>query len=482
MKNIEENKVSNKKIKITIIVVVSLLVILAIIYLIMPKIVIKGESTIKLEYNSKYVEKGSSCKFLGKDLSKKIKITGNVNTKKIGTYKIKYSLKEGIFTISKVRTVKVIDSKKPTITLEGDKNITMCPNSKYEESGYSANDDYDGDLTKKVEVNVLDNKVIYEVKDSYGNKTQVIRNIRREDKEGPVITLSGSENYYHRLGEAFKEPGYIANDNCDGDLTNKVEVNGTVNVNKEGKYKITYKVKDTKGNETEVTRNVNVYKKTDVNSGEVKLGVIYLTFDDGPSSATTGKILDILKEEGVKATFFVTNNGPDNLIKREYDEGHAIALHTASHNYQQIYSSMDNYFNDLKIVSDRVKRIIGHETFLIRFPGGSSNTISRHYSQGIMTALTNEVLNRGYRYYDWNVDASDAWTCAKSSVSDKAGCVYNNVTRNLSKNKPNVVLMHDIKYHTVDALRNIIKYGKDNGYTFEVIDMNTAMVRFKVNN
>ena len=119
---------------------------------------------------------------------------------------------------------------------------------------------------------------------------------------------------------------------------------------------------------------------------------------------------------------------------------------------------------------------------MIRFPGGSSNTVSRKYSQGIMTVLTNEVLNRGYRYYDWNVDASDAWQCAKNSVSDKKSCVYNNVVNNLSKNKANIVLMHDVKYHTMNALRDIIHYGKENGYTFEALQMDTAMVRFKVNN
>lgn len=129
-----------------------------------------------------------------------------------------------------------------------------------------------------------------------------------------------------------------------------------------------------------------------------------------------------------------------------------------------------------------MKRVTGQETKLIRFPGGSSNTVSRHYNQGIMTRLTSEVLERGYRYYDWNVDASDAWQCAKSNVGNKRDCVYNNVTRNLSKSHANVVLMHDVKQHTADALRDIIHYAKENGYSFELIDTGTKMVRFKVNN
>ena len=189
-----------------------------------------------------------------------------------------------------------------------------------------------------------------------------------------------------------------------------------------------------------------------------------------------------MKKTNVRATFFVTNNGPDSLIKRIHDDGHSIGLHTASHNYEKIYSSVDNYFNDLYSVSDRVKRITGEESKIIRFPGGSNNTVSKKYSEGIMTFLTNEVLIRGYRYYDWNVDASDAWQCAKNSVSDKKKCVYNNLVNKLSKNKANIVLMHDIKKHTADSIEDIIKYGKDNGYDFEAITSDTAMIRFRVNN
>src|SRR5699024_8931981 len=128
---------------------------------------------------------------------------------------------------------------------------------------------------------------------------------------------------------------------------------------------------------------------------------IYLTFDDGPRDGTTDVILDILKEKGVKATFFVTMNGNDSLIKRIVDEGHSIGIHTASHKYDIIYASRDNYFNDLEQVHKRIYDITGVDSKLIRFPGGSSNTISKKYSEGIMSTLTKEVLNKGYQYYDW---------------------------------------------------------------------------------
>ena len=206
-------------------------------------------------------------------------------------------------------------------------------------------------------------------------------------------------------------------------------------------------------------------------------GVIYLTFDDGPSAATTGDILDILKAEGVQATFFVTCSGPDSLIKREYDEGHAIGLHTASHNYALVYSSVTNYFNDLNRVSARVKSITGFDSKIIRFPGGSSNTISRHYSSGIMSTLTKEVVNRGYRYFDWNVSSGDA-----EAANPPVARIISNTEAGLSHNRFNMVLMHDIKGHTRDALKTIIEWAKSNGYTFSKITDTTPMITQHVNN
>ncbi len=204
-----------------------------------------------------------------------------------------------------------------------------------------------------------------------------------------------------------------------------------------------------------------------------KEGVVYLTFDDGPNSKTTEKILDILKDNDVKATFFITGTGPDKLIKREFDEGHKIALHTASHNYSYIYSSVENYFADLKVVQNRVYKITGHKANIIRFPGGSNNSISNRYCKNIMDELTVEALNRGYLYFDWNVSGGDAGGCRSSK------CVYNNVVKHLSKDKTNIILLHDTKKVTVNSLNNIIKYCKSHGYVFKTIDKNTHQVKFK---
>ena len=208
-------------------------------------------------------------------------------------------------------------------------------------------------------------------------------------------------------------------------------------------------------------------------------GVIYLTFDDGPSSSSTPKILDILDKKGVKATFFVVNHDSslDYLIKRAYDAGHTIALHSYTHNYAKIYSSKENFYNDLDLISKKVESITGEKSMIMRFPGGGSNTVSRKYSKGIMSELTKEVIDKGYRYYDWNVSSGDAGGAKNSDA------VYRNVVNGLRENRDNIVLMHDFaNSKTVGALEAIIDYGLANGYRFDKIDMTTPMVRHGVNN
>ena len=467
-------KKSNKvKIIVGAVCVFVFLMILLAVWFYTSRINLKGGS-VTVNYGKKYKEPGYSVKLFGKDYTKKVVVKNKVNEKKLGNYKVLYSVKIGGITYKKSRNVSVVDKEKPKIELTGGKKTDVCPDKEYKEEGYKAYDNYDKDLTKKVKVKISKDKIIYSVTDSSGNKTEVTRKLTYQDKTAPEITLNGEETVYVIEGATYNEEGVKANDNCDGDVSGGVKTDGSVDVNKTGEYKINYKVTDKAGNEASKDRTVSVLKKNNMNAGIP--GVIYLTFDDGPNEGTTNVILDILKEEGVKATFFVTNNGPDYLIKREFDEGHTVALHTASHNYSLIYSSDENYYNDLKQVQDRVKRITGETSMIFRFPGGSSNTVSRKYSPGIMSRLTQSTLAKGYKYYDWNISSGDA------GGTTQASGVYNNVVSALSKDKPNMVLMHDIKTYTRDAIRNIIKYGKENGYKFDKITMSTAMITQKVNN
>ena len=460
-----------KKIVSIILIVLTLILI----YFFIPKI--KLDSTeVTLNYNEKYSEGKVSARNVFKDYTKDVKVLGKVDTKKVGKYKINYVLNYGMLILKRTKTVNIVDKKDPVITLEGNTDITLCPGCKYEEEGFSATDEYDGDLTDKVKKEQLKDKIVYTVEDSSKNKVSVERKIKEEDKEAPVITLNEYENVTIYKGNVYVEEGASATDNCDGDITSLIETSGSVDNAKVGVYEITYTVKDKSGNTTSVKRKVSVIYPPSGGGN----GYIYLTFDDGPSNLTLD-ILNILKEEGVKATFFVTgqSDSTNYIIKRAYDEGHTIGLHTYSHEYSYVYSSVDNYFADLNRISNKVENIIGKRTNIIRFPGGSSNTVSRNYSAGIMTRLTGVVLNKGYRYFDWNVDADDAGRAYTDSNK-----IYLNVVNNLSHSKTNVVLMHDSYGHTAtrDALRNIIQYGKRNGYKFASIDDSTPSVVHGVNN
>lgn len=206
-------------------------------------------------------------------------------------------------------------------------------------------------------------------------------------------------------------------------------------------------------------------------------GTIYLTFDDGPGDYTE-ELLDVLKKYGVKATFFVTSKGDDAVILREYQEGHTVALHSFSHNYAYVYANADNYFEDLYAVQARVKAITGQTAKLLRFPGGSSNTVSRRYDHRthIMSYLTTAVEELGFTYFDWNVDSDDAGSARE------AGEVYENVISRLKAGEESVVLQHDIKDYSVAAVESIIQYGFSNGYVFERLTADSFTAHHGVNN
>ena len=163
-------------------------------------------------------------------------------------------------------------------------------------------------------------------------------------------------------------------------------------------------------------------------------------------------------------------------MKRIVQEGHSIGLHSWSHRYDIIYQSKDSYFADLKELHDYVESITGVDSKLLRFPGGSSNTISKKYQDGIMSELTTEVLRQGYQYYDWNIDSKD------SSSAKNKDAIYQEVVNHLSHDKVNMILFHDTKKATEEALNDIILYAKKEGYTFDKITNNTYPVMQKINN
>lgn len=200
--------------------------------------------------------------------------------------------------------------------------------------------------------------------------------------------------------------------------------------------------------------------------------VIYLTFDDGPGPYTE-KLLRYLREYNVQATFFVTNQSPRyrHLLKTMADDGHAIGVHTLTHNWN-IYSSEEAYMKDFNAMHKIIKDETGIDTKIFRFPGGTNNTVSRSYSRGIMTRLANKMTSAGYYYFDWNVDCYD--TSGYNSTQ-----IANTTIAQIKNRKTSIVLMHDIKNSTVESVKRIIEFGLANGYTFEVLDETSPAVRFK---
>ncbi len=450
-----------------------------------PKIEI-SEEDLNIEAKVDTKLKTTKVKYLFFDVTNKIEVEGDIDYNKIGKYEITYKIPTIFGTYEEKETINVVDTTPPEIKLEGETEYNQSYSKQYEEPGYTAFDIYDEDITSKVnvekkEINDTELEIIYTVTDNSGNTATKKRVIHLVDDVAPVITLNGNETMNLTIGNKYEEEGANAVDEKEGDLTSKIQIEGSVDTSKAGTYEITYKVSDSKGNEASKKREVIVTKKgIKAKTGtDGKKGVIYLTFDDGPSTSITPKILDILKQKNVQATFFILNYNSQGeaLVKREVTEGHTVGIHGYSHDYKTIYQSVDIYMNNITKLQDKIKASTGYNATITRFPGGSSNTVSR-YNPGIMTTLCQEVVNRGYKYFDWNVDSEDAGS-AKTSQN-----VYNNVTKRLSKSRANVVLMHDFNGNnkTLNALSGIIDYGIQNGYTFSKITESTPMVTHKPNN
>ena len=194
---------------------------------------------------------------------------------------------------------------------------------------------------------------------------------------------------------------------------------------------------------------------------------VCLTFDDGPSK-TTPEVLAALDAAGVHGTFFVVAGYNEKylpLLTQAAAAGHQIALHSASHEYSDIYRSSAAYWKDIALLKQRIAPYVDAESIrYLRFPGGSTNTVSRRYGgKGLMPQLKTEVEQRGWQWVDWNVCAEDA-----VGGHPSADTIYRNVVRETGEQPHCVVLMHDsaTTHTTAEALPDIIRWYADNGYTF----------------
>lgn len=219
--------------------------------------------------------------------------------------------------------------------------------------------------------------------------------------------------------------------------------------------------------------------KAEQTNGEDKKNkqrVAYLTFDDGPSDNTI-EILDFLKDHQIQATFFVTGNENRlDIYKRIVDEGHTLGNHTYGHDYNKIYRSTEAFFADVEKLNDLLEKATGQRSSILRFPGGSNNTVSRHAGgTGIMEVMRKEAKEKGYNFFDWNVDSLDA-----SKSKQSMDVIVKSVVGGSQYTNQAVILMHDApaKTTTVQALPQIVEGLKKQGFIFKGLDMQTPEVQF----
>ena len=412
------------------------------------------ENDIKTEYGEAYDDTAATAALKGRYLLKNgfpaaVTSEGSVDTSKLGNYTITYHASFLFWKSEATKTVHVVDTIPPEIKLVTDPDHYTLPGHPYEEEGYSATDNVDGDLTKEVTSEEKDGNVIYKVSDSSGNETTITRKIFYDDPIPPTLTLKGDSEMTIQAGSDYKDPGYTAADNVDGDLTSKVTVEGSVNTYSAGTYTLTYTVKDNYGNEASDTRTVTVEPVRQSDTVNPTGKIVYLTFDDGPSPLYTERLLDGLKERGVVATFFVTGENAEScpdLIRREKADGHLIGNHTYSH-IQLTSDNKEVFREELVKTNEILKAITGENVTYIRPPYGSWDK-SLEQDLNMFPVL-------------WNVDPLD-W------CTPDAGLVMSRVLQQVEDG--DIILLHDYYDTSVTAALMIVDEMKKQGYEFVTVE------------
>jgi len=442
---------------------------------------LEGESEIFLQYGTPYEEPGYTIRFHGAPLfqggieaNASVVVENGIPKDRLGKFTVRYSAEYLGHHAYTERVVWVVDTEAPVIELLGDLQPLVSPGEQYEEAGFRAYDNYDGDISHRVIRIEEEGKIFYSVADSSGNPFYAVRELPGYDPIPPEIILTGGNMLSIPLGKPYVDPGYKALDNVDGDLSDYVSVEGSVNWMLPGRYPVTYSASDSFGNNTSVTRIVEVPK---IGNPEVVFPegkIIYLTFDDGPGPYTL-QLLDILDAYGVKATFFVVGAENENILREITRRGHSIGIHSVTHDYESIYSSPEAFFEDLYSMQEIIHQATGVRTTLMRFPGGGSNTVSST-TPGIMTMLTELVQAAGFQYFDWNVDSGDASTAYTKNA------VLNNLIDGVGKEQYSVTLQHDIHPYSVAAVEEFIAWAQENGYQFLPLQPDSPLCHHTVAN
>ena len=246
-------------------------------------------------------------------------------------------------------------------------------------------------------------------------------------------------------------------------IVNQIEANAEAEKQKQEQEKIQKEKiakRFSKLSSDDIQKVDNIYKHSDVKR-------VFLTFDDGPTKQVTPFILNLLKQENIKASFFLLGknvvNNPD-IVKQEYNDGHFIGNHSYSHKYSDIYANVDSVFNEYNETEEAIQNAIGSKDFhtlVFRFPGGSKGG----FYNDIKVQAASKLKEAGIANVDWNALTNDA-DGARTEEQ-----IMENFHKTVKDETSVVLLMHDSadKILTYNTLPNIIKYFRDNGYKFETI-------------
>ena len=211
--------------------------------------------------------------------------------------------------------------------------------------------------------------------------------------------------------------------------------------------------------------NISLLEQKIINK-ETDVKIAYLTFDDGPYKLTYS-VLDLLKENNIRATFFVLGkDGAEDRYLRQVNEGHTLANHTMYHNIGSgLYSSVNSFMSQVNQLEDYLYNITGHKTTLVRFPGGSST------ARNLKSSIVEQLHNKGYNYVDW--------TCETGDGSDKKLQQQDTYSwyQQTCKQDIMVLLMHDYNYSTYSNLQRIIDDLKSKNYIFLPLHNKSVMVK-----
>ena len=251
---------------------------------------------------------------------------------------------------------------------------------------------------------------------------------------------------------------------------NKTDKTDTSKSNSESVDKPNLSLEPVKNSSTELATNISSPAEKEEINYPVEAAyfndgkkIAFLTFDDGPSVQTTDKILGVLKNYNIKATFFIVGSAAEknpDILKRVVEAGHSIGNHSYSHNYSILYSNMDTFVNEVKKTDEIIQNILGekYHTRVFRFPGGSSEAAKQPLKQ--------EIVKDGYACIDWNALSGDG-----EGTNIPTNKLYDRLVSTAGKQQHLVVLMHDspTKQTTVEVLPRIIEYLKSQSYEFATL-------------